>query len=262
MARRLLALLDGLLNLATMLVIVVVGAYAGYALWDNQQIYASVENVQADMLLYKNKAEDGMHAMFEELRAINPDVQAWLELDETKIDYPLLYGNTNSYYLSRNVYRDFALAGSLFIDTRCNKELRNCYSLIHGHHMANRMMFGDLDLYKKKDFFWENRTGTVLLPDRKYELRTLAVLITHAVHEVIFEPQKWADDIEEPLLYAKEVSLYKDDEMIERLLLENEEAKKGNGRKPQLMVMATCSSESDAARTVLLCEMIPVEETE
>ena len=246
----------------TMLVIVVVGAYSGYALWDNEQIYASVENVQADMLLYKNKAEDSVHTLFEELRAINPDVQAWLELDETKIDYPLLYGPTNSYYLGRDVYKNFAIGGSLFIDTRCDMELRSCYSLIHGHHMTNHMMFGDLDLYKDKTFFFENRTGTVLLPDRKYELRTLSVLITDALHNVIFEPQKWADDIEEPLLYAKEVSLFKDDEMIERLLLENEEAKKGNGRKPQLMVMATCSSESDAARTVLLCEMIPVEETE
>lgn len=262
MARRLLALLDGLLNLVTMLVIVVVGAYAGYALWDNEQIYTAAENVQEDMLLYKNSAEDDIMAMFEELRGINPDVQAWLELDNTKIDYPMLYGATNSYYLGRNVYKAFSIAGSIFIDTRCNKELRSCYSLIHGHHMTGGMMFGDLDLYKDETFFWENRIGTVLLPDRKYELRTLAVLITHAVHEVIFEPQKWADDIEEPLLYAKEVSLYKDDEMIERLLLENEEAKKGNGRKPQLMVMATCSSESDAARTVLLCEMIPVEETE
>ena len=261
MARRLLNFLDGLLNLITMLVIVVVGAYAGYALWDNEQIYASAGNVQEDMLLYKNSAEDDMMEMFEELRGINPDVQAWLELDNTKIDYPMLYGESNSYYLGRDVYKNFALAGSIFIDTRCDRELRSCYSLIHGHHMTNHMMFGDLDLYKDETFFWENRTGTVLLPDRKYELRTMAVLITHAVHEVIFEPQKWADDIEEPLLYAREVSMYKDEEMIDRLLLENEEAKNG-GRKPQLIVMATCSSESDASRTVLLCEMIPVGETE
>lgn len=241
-----------------MIALVVMGAYAGYALWDNQQIHSAAGNVQEELLLYKSKAKNENLDMFEELRKINPDVQAWLELDNTQIDYPMLCGETNSYYLSRNVYRQFALEGSIFIDTRCNKELRSCYSLVHGHHMTYHQMFGDLDLYKDEEFFWKSRTGTVLLPDREYELRTFAVLITDALHDIIFEPQEWAENIEKPLLYAREASMYKDDEMIDRLLLENEEAKKG-GKKPQIIVMATCSAEYDASRTVLLCEMIPVE---
>ena len=261
MARRLLALLDGLLNLVTMLVVVVIGAYAGYALWDNEQIYAETANVQAELLLYKKQADEDpsrVGGMFEELRKINPDVRAWLTMDNTMIDYPVLQGRTNYSYLNTDVYGNFALAGSIFLDSRNDADFLDRDNLLHGHHMSNHRMFGDLDLYKDKTFFEENRTGTLILEDRTYLLRTFSVLYCLSNDYVIFNPDKWADDIREVLEYAKETSLYKDSDVIERLLEENELASVG-GKEPQIIVMATCSVESDASRFVLLAEMIPSE---
>lgn len=52
-----------------------------------------------------------------------------------------------------------------------------------------------------------------------------------------------------------------DNEQIERLLQENEEAKNG-GKPPQIVALATCSTEYDTARTVLLAEMIEVQPDE
>ena len=261
MARRILNLLEGLLNLVTMLIIVVVGVYSGYALWDNQQIYDEAGNVQADMLIYKQKAEEiDVEAMFAELKEINSDVQAWLTLDNTLIDYPVLQGTSNFSYLNTNVYGKFAMAGSIFLDSRNTPNFYDQYNLVHGHHMSERKMFGDLDLYKDKDFFFENRTGTLILEDREYSLRTFAALYCLDMDVTIFEPDRWADDIEEPLNYVNEISLYKDDEMIRRLLEDNKQFE--DEKKPQIIVLATCSVESDASRFVLLAEMIPVEETE
>ena len=122
-------------------------------------------------------------------------------------------------------------------------------------------MFGDLDLYKDEAFFWENRTGTLILEDRTYSLRTIACLVVRSVDEVIFNPTRWTDDIGELLIYARVTGVHYDDEAIERLLQENRDAKEG-GRPPQIMALATCSSEYTDARTILLVEMIdlPAEE--
>lgn len=259
MARRLLAFLDGLLNLVTMLVIVVVGAYAGYALWDNQQIYSAANNVQADLILFKQ--DDDLNAMFTELRKINPDVRAWLTLDNTKIDYPVVQGYSNFVYLNTDVYGNYSIAGSIFADSRNDPNFWDTYILIHGHHMAERQMFGDLDLYKNKDFFDANRTGILILEDRTYYLRTIACMVVDSKNVYIFNPRTWLEDIEELLKYTKETSMHWDEEQLQRLLIENEMAK-SNGRMPQILSLATCSSEYDSARTILLCEMIPVEETE
>lgn len=265
MARRLLNFLEGLLNLITMLIIVIVGVYAGYALWDNQQIYTAAENVQADMLLYKQKAEEQEASyadMLGELRLVNADVRAWLTLDNTKIDYPVVQGVTNFTYLNADVYGKFSMAGSIFADARNDKNFWDNYTLIHGHHMSERRMFGDLDLYKDKVFFDTYKTGVLILEDRTYNLLTFACLLVDSNDAMIFIPERWQnDDIELLMEYTREKSLHHDEETLVRLIEEKEAAKTG-GRHPQIISLATCSSEYDAARTIVLAEMIPVEETE
>lgn len=264
MARRLLNVLNGLLNLVTMIVVVAIGAYAGYALWDNEQIYATAGDVQADMLIYKKSSEteeESPNILFDELKAINPDVSAWLTIDNTMIDYPVLYGETNSKYLNHNVYGEYALAGSIFVDYRVDRNFHDPYSLLHGHNMSGRRMFGDIILFKDETFFNENRTGVLVLEDRVYNLRTYAFMIVSAVDRYIFMPEESKVDIEELLLYSLNESVYKDEEQINRLLEENRAAKAGD-RQPQILSMATCSNEYTDARAVLLAEMIPVGETE
>ena len=43
MGRKLLHLLNGLITCAVVAALVIAGAYAGYALWDNQQVYDAAE---------------------------------------------------------------------------------------------------------------------------------------------------------------------------------------------------------------------------
>ncbi len=261
MARAFLKFCDGLLSAFVALVLLVAGCYAGYALWDNQQIYAAVDNAQADLLRVKQEAGEDRGKLFEDMRAINPDVRAWLTLDNTMIDYPVVQGPNNYAYLNTDVYGNFALAGSIFADSRCDPDFRDGYTLVHGHHMAERKMFGDLDLYKDKTFFEENRTGSLILEDRAYSLLTIACLVVAANDSIIFRPDYWRDDIEEPLRCARSLAMHYDDVQIERLLAQNEAAKTG-ARPPQILVLATCSSEYDDARTVLLAEMIEVQPEE
>lgn len=243
------------MNAAVLVALLVMGGYAGYALWDNAQIYSAAENVREDMLAYKPQQADEEEP-FASLRAVNPDVVAWMTMDNTMIDYPVLMGSNNYEYLNRDVYGQFSLAGSIFADSRCDPDFHDGYTLIHGHHMAERRMFGDLDLYKDEAFFEANRTGTLILPDRIYSLRTFACLVVPANDAIIFSPDRWRDDISEPLAYARsDAALHADGEQIERLLAQNARALEAGEAPPQIVVLATCSSEYTDARTILLAEM-------
>lgn len=152
----------------------VAGVYAAYALWDNNRIYSAANDVQADMVKIKPAVEEDGGASFEELLAINRDVCGWVTLDNTKIDHPVLQDSTNLTYINRDVYGNFALAGSIFLDTRNERDFSDAYSLLYGHHMENSGMFGDLDLYKDQTFFDENSAGMLILPDRAYNLEIFA----------------------------------------------------------------------------------------
>ena len=111
-------ILNFVINSFVILILFGIGLYAAYALWDNQQIYSAADDVRADMLQLKPKAEEDGGASFEDLLEINPDVRAWITLDGTNIDYPVLQGENNLTYINTDVYGKFALAGSIFLDSR------------------------------------------------------------------------------------------------------------------------------------------------
>ncbi|MGN0704939.1 MAG: class B sortase [Lentihominibacter sp.] len=244
---------NALISFILILALVIAGVYSIYALWDNHRIYAAAENVQADLLQLK---PDGSRASFEKLRKINPDVCAWITLDNTEIDYPVVQGKTNIEYLNTDVYGNFALAGSIFLDTRCDSTFHDRYSLIYGHHMDQSRMFGDLDLYKEKEFFDTNKTGKLIVPGGTYDLEIFACMTVASSDQMIFDPTSWQADIDGLVKYSRQKALhYYDSPYVE---------KRGTDAL-QVLALSTCSSESSEARTVILTVMksfTPVEEEE
>jgi len=246
MSRTILKAANFLVSMAVVCSLCLAGAYAAYALWDNNRVYSAAENVQADMLKLKPVIDEEGGPSFEELLKINPDVCAWVTLDNTKLDYPVVQGETNLTYINRDVYGSFALAGSIYLDSRNKKDFTDSYNLLYGHHMENGSMFGDLDLYKDEAFFRKNTTGTLILPDRVYELEIFACLIVKASEDVIFEPDRWRTDINGLIAFAEKNSLHLNDETIADL------KQQGNC---QILAFSTCSSEFTDARTIILAVM-------
>ena len=232
------------------LTLLAAGSYSAYALWDNAQVYNAVDNVMEELISLKPSVdpEEDNGASFEELLAINPDVCAWLTLDGTKIDYPILQGADNLSYINTDVYGNYVLSGSIFLDSRCDRNYNIAYSLVYGHHMANSKMFGDLDKYKDEDFFKENTTGLLILPDRTYNLEIFACLVVKSSESNIFQPYRWQTDIKGLLDFATENSLHTRTELIEEIR---------SAESPQVIALSTCSTEYTDARTIVLAYMTP-----
>lgn len=222
------------------------GLYAGYCLWDNNRVFSSAENVQADMLKLKPSEDTPGGPSFDELRAVNPDVCAWITIDNTNIDYPVLHGATNLTYINTDVYGNFSLAGSIFLDSRNSGDFSDPYSLIYGHHMDKGQMFGDLDLFKSKSFFDANRTGTLLTPGKVYKLDIFACFIINAAEDKIFDPLYWNSDIKKIVDYAQSEAMFVRSDAVAQLR---------NTASPQVLALSTCSTEFSNARTILLASM-------
>lgn len=242
-----------LVNLVIICCLMVAGAYSVYALWDNSRVYAAAEDVQADMLRLKpvtDESGDSSGPSFADLLAVNPDVCAWVTMDNTKIDLPVLQGEDNLSYINTDVYGDFALAGSIFLDARNNPDFSDRYSLLYGHHMENGGMFGDLDLYKDEEFFNQNTSGTLLLPGGSYRLEVFAYLLIEAGDKAIFDPARWQSDASGLLTYAQENAVYLHQDTLAQLMGEE---------SPQILAFSTCSSEFTDARTIILAAMEPIQ---
>lgn len=219
--------------------------YAGYSLWDNAHIYQAAENVGDSIRQLKPKADAEGGPTFDELRKINPDVCAWLTVDGTNIDYPVLQGETNLEYMDKDVYGQFSLAGSIFLDTRNKNDFSDAYSLIYGHHMAEHLMFGDLDLFFDKDFFNENTTATLMLPGESRAYGVLAALKVPAGTEEIINPDKWNTGG----LVGFAAFLRKNSTWFHELQMELLEQHPGN---VDIVTLVTCSSGGTNERSVLV----------
>ena len=192
-------------------------------------------------------------SLFGQLKAINQDITAWITLPGTAIDYPVMQGDTNYSYINTDVYGNFALAGSIFLDSRNSEDYTDTYSLLYGHNMSQNRMFSDINLYKEEKFFEENTLGILLLPDGNHILETLAVIVTPASDSGLMNPENWNHlDGEGIYQMAQEKTMFTCEEGLKAL-----REKIDADETPHLLALSTCSDEFTDARTILLTLMDP-----
>ena len=90
---------------------------------------------------------------FAALESINSDCVAWIRIDGTEIDYPVVQGHDNSFYLKHLFGGKWNGAGCIFLDSRVNPDLSDRHSVLYGHHMKNGTMFSDIAKYKDQTFY-------------------------------------------------------------------------------------------------------------
>ena len=80
----------------------------------------------------------------------NSDVKGWMYIEGTAINYPVLQGPDNDYYLYVNYDDKYSEAGSIFVDSYCNGDMSDDHTIIYGHNMKNDTMFGTLNDFKNQ----------------------------------------------------------------------------------------------------------------
>lgn len=101
----------------------------------------------------------GVLKKYRELYEMNSDLAGWIKIDETEINYPVMYtpGDTE-YYLRRSFEKKDSVAGTPFIGYDCIPEPRSDNLIIYGHNMKDGSMFNALLSYSDEDFFREHPT--------------------------------------------------------------------------------------------------------
>ena len=83
---------------------------------------------------------------------INADTAAWIRSGTGEIDYPIVHGADNSYYLNHLFDGAVNKNGTIFVDARNTPGFTDSNTIIYGHRTANKSMFGSLKSYAKQDY--------------------------------------------------------------------------------------------------------------
>ncbi|MBO7253306.1 MAG: class B sortase [Oscillospiraceae bacterium] len=90
------------------------------------------------------------------LRQVNPDVIGWIRIPQTQIDYPIMQGTDNDYYLDHTWDHKSNAVGSIYMEYRNSPEFFDYNTLIYGHNMKGGSMFAQLRNYSEQQFFEEH----------------------------------------------------------------------------------------------------------
>lgn len=106
------------------------------------------------------------------LRAVNPDVVGWIHIPNTQVNYPLMQGEDNQFYLEHTWEGSENPYGSIFLEWRNSPDLTDFNTILYGHNMSNGSMFGDLSRFEYQ-WFWQWNRYIYLVTDEgilRYEI--------------------------------------------------------------------------------------------
>ena len=80
----------------------------------------------------------------EKLQEQNSDIVGWIEVEGTNINYPVLQGEDNSYYMNHNYKKEENTYGSIFLDKDYDWSIPSSNLLLYGHNLQNGELFHDI----------------------------------------------------------------------------------------------------------------------
>ena len=115
---------------------------------------------------------------FSELSRLSGDVVGWLYLPDTVINYPLVQGSDNAYYLDRFLDGRVSSGGTLFVDFVCPADFSGRNTLIYGHNMKDGSMFALVDDYADKSFYEAHPVLYLNTPTQNYRIDIFSAFTT------------------------------------------------------------------------------------
>lgn len=94
---------------------------------------------------------------FTDLLAQNPDVVGWITIPDTQIDYPVLQGTDNEFYLRHGLDGAYDIVGIPFADYECDVQ-NGRHLILYGHNMGvdETDRFSTLQGYKDPDYYTQH----------------------------------------------------------------------------------------------------------
>lgn len=213
-----------------LIVLVLVLLVVMWCMYDNYYVYS--HTLGDDIAKYKPV----QNAAVQEDSPLSDDMIAWITIDGTNIDYPVMQGNDNVTYLNTDPFGNYSMAGSIFLDSRNAPDFSDAYSLLYGHHMEFGRMFGALDDFLDASYLESHSSGTLIVgrdAGKTYGLSIFASMTASAKDEAVFDPGK--GDIRQFIREHCGTDTADNDQRI--------------------LALSTCA-EGDSARTLVFCYIV------
>jgi len=202
-----------------LIVILLLVAIGFYALWDSRQVHSAAS---ADIYARYKPTTENRGLTFEELKALNPDVFAWLTVYGTHIDYPVVQGEDNLRYVNTNAEGNYSLSGSIFLDYKCSNDFSDFNNILYGHHMEKNAMFGEIGNFSDREYFDARKYGMLYFDGKEHGIEFFAFVQADAYDRMVYstnhtlaeDRQAYLDRLYELVLHERDIGITLNDRIV------------------------------------------------
>ena len=183
-------------DIITGVLYVIFGMLVAAALYGLGSLVYTLLGAEVGNSYYANLAED-MRAEdvvnFAALSAKNPEIKAWVTLNDTAVDLPVVQTTDNSFYLTHRFDEKRNKLGTPFIDAGNTGAFSDRNTVIYGHAVRSGAMLGSLWEYENPNYYQRHPELKLYLPDgRQWTLAVFACARVQGVRSEI--PISFASD--------------------------------------------------------------------
>lgn len=175
------------------------------------------------------------------------DVKAWINIEGTSINYPVMQAEDNDFYVDHDYKGEKSKRGSIFLDKAYDWSIPSSNLLIYGHNNSkDGTMFADLLKYKDENFYKQHSIIKFTTPTEDAEYEIIGVFLSRIYYKSEKNVYRWyyfvnaenEDEYDEYVQYVKEKSLYD----TEKTAIYGE----------QLITLVTCEYSTEDGRLVVV----------
>ncbi len=174
---------------------------------DNTEHNAEVEELKAQMASLKEQY---------------PDIYGWIYVKDTVIDYPVVRGDDNEYYLDHAFTGESLSVGSIFADCTLRDYIMDNYNVVlYGHNSPIGNMFADVMKFVLDQEFFDTHNIYIYTPTGLYEFEPYSISMfdydTYYFRTGFYDGADFVSFVEEmskDALYKKDMTFDKNDRLL------------------------------------------------
>ena len=164
----------------------------------------------------------------------------WINVPETKINYPVMYSGDNDFYLHRAVDGSYLRVGSIFLDYRCNSDFASRINILYAHNMSDGSMFADVIKFIDSSYFDSHNYGWLSTPNAVYKIDFFSVSQPENYddfYDVNSDVNLWLYNLRANSFIWRNIGISEDDQFIS---------------------LSTCTGSEGSSRTILTGRILEV----